>query len=66
MLIEIHDQALRGVNMTEAEALLHLAVGLFTERRATSAREILRRLETEAAFRISCPVLAEALRRAGE
>ena len=38
MVIEIQDSALRGLNLTEAEALLDLAVGLFTERRVTLGR----------------------------
>lgn len=38
MLIEIHDEALRGLELTEARALLDLAVGLFTERRVTLGR----------------------------
>ena len=38
MLIEIHDKVLLGLNLTEAEALLDLAVGLFTERRVTLGR----------------------------
>jgi predicted HTH domain antitoxin len=38
MVIEIKDSALHGLNLTEAEALLDLAVGLFTERRVTLGR----------------------------
>lgn len=38
MIIEIQDSALSGLNLTEAEALLDLAVGLFTERRVTLGR----------------------------
>jgi len=32
MVIEIQDKALRGLKLTEPQALLDLAVGLFTER----------------------------------
>ena len=38
MLIEIKDEALRGLKLTEPEALIDLAVGLFTERRITLGR----------------------------
>ena len=38
MTIEIQDEALRGLNLTEPQALLDLAVGLFTERRVTLGR----------------------------
>ncbi len=38
MLIEIHDEALRGLQLTETQAVLDLAVGLFTERRVTLGR----------------------------
>lgn len=38
MLIEIQDEALRGVKLTEREARLDFAVGLFTERRVTLGR----------------------------
>lgn len=38
MLIEIQDEALRGLELTETQALLDLAVGLFTERRITLGR----------------------------
>jgi predicted HTH domain antitoxin len=38
MLIEVHDEALRGLELTEAEALVDFAIGLFTERRITLGR----------------------------
>ena len=38
MVIEIQDEALRGLNLTEPQALLDLAVGLFTEGRVTLGR----------------------------
>jgi predicted HTH domain antitoxin len=38
MVIEIQDEALRGLNLTQPQALLDLAVGLFTERRITLGR----------------------------
>ena len=38
MLIEIEDAALRGMELTQAQALLDLAIGLFTERRGTLGR----------------------------
>lgn len=38
MVIQIHDEALRGLELTEAQALLDLAVGLFTEQRVTMGR----------------------------
>ena len=38
MTIEIQDEALRGLNLTEPQVLLDLAVGLFTERRVTLGR----------------------------
>lgn len=38
MVIEIQDSILRGLNLTQAEAVLDLAVGLFTERRITLGR----------------------------
>ena len=38
MLIEIQDEALRGLELTEPQARLDLAVGLFTERRVTLGR----------------------------
>jgi predicted HTH domain antitoxin len=38
MVIEIQDEALRGLELTEPQALLDLAVGLFTERRVTLGR----------------------------
>jgi predicted HTH domain antitoxin len=38
MVIEIQDEALRGLKLTEPQALLDLAVGLFTERRVTLGR----------------------------
>jgi predicted HTH domain antitoxin len=36
--IEIQDEALRGLKLTEPQAVLDLAVGLFTERRVTLGR----------------------------
>jgi len=38
MVIEIQDEALRGLKLTEPQALLDLAVGLFTEQRVTPGR----------------------------
>ena len=38
MLIEIQDEALRGLELTEPQVRLDLAVGLFTERRVTLGR----------------------------
>jgi len=38
MVIEIQDETLRGLKLTEPQALLDLAVGLFTERRVTLGR----------------------------
>jgi len=38
MTIEIEDKALRGLELTEAQALLDLAVGLFTDQRITLGR----------------------------
>lgn len=38
MVIEIQDEALRGLKLTESQALLDLAVGLFTEQRVTLGR----------------------------
>jgi predicted HTH domain antitoxin len=38
MVIEIQDEVLRGLKLTEPQALLDLAVGLFTERRVTLGR----------------------------
>jgi predicted HTH domain antitoxin len=38
MVIEIQDSTLRGLKLTQDEALLDLAVGLFTERRVTLGR----------------------------
>lgn len=38
MVIEIQDDALRGLNLTESQALLDFAVGLFTKRRVTLGR----------------------------
>ena len=35
MVIEIQDEALHGLKLTEPQALVDLAVGLFTERRVT-------------------------------
>jgi predicted HTH domain antitoxin len=49
MVIEIHDEALRGLKLTEPHALLDLAVGLFTEQRVTLGRaaEIARRSQQD-------------------
>lgn len=38
MVIEIQDEALRGLKLTESQALLDLAVGLYTEQRVTVGR----------------------------
>ncbi|MCW5553466.1 MAG: UPF0175 family protein [Verrucomicrobiae bacterium] len=38
MTIEVQDEALRGLALTQSQALLDLAVGLFTERRVTLGR----------------------------
>lgn len=38
MVIEIHDELLRGLELTETQALLDVAIGLFTERRVTLGR----------------------------
>ena len=38
MVIEIQDEALHGLKLTEPQALVDLAVGLFTERRVTLGR----------------------------
>jgi len=38
MVIEIQDEVLRGLHLTESQALLDLAIGLFTERRITLGR----------------------------
>ena len=38
MKIEVQDEALRGLELTESQALLDLAVGLSTERRVTLGR----------------------------
>jgi predicted HTH domain antitoxin len=38
MTIEVQDEALHGLNLTESQALLDFAVGLFTERRVTLGR----------------------------
>ncbi len=38
MLIEIHDEALRGLDLTEDQARLDLALGLFVDRRITLGR----------------------------
>jgi predicted HTH domain antitoxin len=38
MVIEIQDKMLRGLELTEPQALLDLAVGMFTERRITLGR----------------------------
>jgi predicted HTH domain antitoxin len=35
MVIEVRDESLRGLELTEAQALVDLAVGLFTGRRIT-------------------------------
>ena len=38
MTIEVQDEALCGLELSEPQALLDLAVGLFTERRVTLGR----------------------------
>lgn len=38
MVIQIQDEALRGLELTESQALLDLTVGLFTEQRVTLGR----------------------------
>jgi predicted HTH domain antitoxin len=38
MVIEIQDEMLRGLKLTEPQALLDFAVGLFTDRRITLGR----------------------------
>jgi predicted HTH domain antitoxin len=38
MTMEVQDEALRGLNLTQPEALFDLAVDLFTERRVTLGR----------------------------
>ena len=38
MLIEVQDEQLRGLELTEAQALVDFAVGLFTEGRVTVGR----------------------------
>ena len=38
MTIEVQDEALRGLKLTQPQALLDFAVGLFTERRVTLGR----------------------------
>ena len=38
MVIQIEDEALRGLELTEPQARLDLAVGMFTERRITMGR----------------------------
>jgi predicted HTH domain antitoxin len=38
MTIEVQDEVLRGLELTQPQALLDLAVGLFTERRVTLGR----------------------------
>jgi len=38
VVIEIQDELLRGLKLTEPQALLDFAVGLFTERRVTLGR----------------------------
>jgi predicted HTH domain antitoxin len=49
ILIEIEDKALRGLKLTEAQALLDLTIGMFTERRGTLGRatEIARLTQAE-------------------
>jgi len=37
-LIDLKDDALHGLGLTESQALLDLAIGLFTERRVTLGR----------------------------
>ncbi len=38
MVIEIHDESLRGLKLTKSEAVLDFAIGLFTDRRITLGR----------------------------
>ena len=38
VLIDVKDEALRGLGLTERQALLDLAIGLFTECRVTLGR----------------------------
>jgi predicted HTH domain antitoxin len=38
MLIEVQDEQLQGLELTQAQALVDFAVGLFTERRITLGR----------------------------
>ena len=38
VLIEVEDEALHGLGLTESQALLDLAIGLFTECRVTLGR----------------------------
>jgi predicted HTH domain antitoxin len=38
MTIEVQDEVLRGLELTQPQALLDLAVGLFTKRRVTLGR----------------------------
>lgn len=49
MLIAIHDAALRGLDLTEDQARLDLALGLFIDQRVTLGRgaEIARMTQTE-------------------
>ncbi len=38
MVIDVQDEVLRGLQLTEEQALLDLAIGLFTDRRVTLGR----------------------------
>jgi predicted HTH domain antitoxin len=50
MVIEIQDEALRGLRLTQSQALVDLAVGLFTERRITLGRAAEIAQQTQLAF----------------
>lgn len=50
MVIEIEDKSLVGLELTEAQALLDFAVGLFTERRITLGRAAAIAKLTQSAF----------------
>jgi predicted HTH domain antitoxin len=56
MVIEIQDEALRGLELTESQALVDLAVGLFTGRRVTLGRaaEIARRTQLDFQRELGC------------
>lgn len=49
MLIKIQDESLNGLELTESQALLDLAIGMFTNRRITLGRaaEIAGRTQSE-------------------